>query len=249
LLQRVNMKHRNLVLFTLLTMTSACDADSSRAQLRFAEAPESVRHAAITASLGYPLLLGEVTSKSLMVASALPVGCPERRDQPDGIWLDTGGGCTGLSGVRYYGRVHLGNDPAWPLKLWYDGFRADGGDAVLGLSGALERSASDASGVYTTVEDVRFDLGTPVQVQITATCVSGTCVADGGAIGEVPTHGSYEIAFARRVEAGVWSGWVELRGEDVLRLDLSQPRDADGCWAYTIGGRPAGRWCGATSAP
>jgi hypothetical protein len=222
--------------------------------IRFASATAEERHAALTAAAGYPLLLGETTARAVIVGSPDAGACPARSATiPDPLQAiyDAGTGCTAPGGFVYAGRLRVAGDlDAPPVSLEFEAFRLDGPASAtrLALHGSLERGAPAAEGAYLTRELIRFSLGTEVAVSIVAACdATGLCVTDDDHVarGAIPEVGTFDVAFARRgAGAGQWAGWIELHGEDVLRLDLDAPRDADGCWPYTIDGAPAGRWCG-----
>jgi hypothetical protein len=225
-------------------LAAACDSDEpSTTPARFAALSHAERQAAITAALGFPLLLGELTVNSMETARAAEA-CLARHEIEQTIVLDAGIGCTTDSGVSYSGRVRVVADPAWTTLLQFDDLRVEAGNH-LAFSGTVGRSAPDARGETRTVEDLTFDADVPVDVSIEAVCdAGGTCVADANAHGTLPGAGDFTVAFSRRLVNGEWSGWIELRGADVLRMELVTREE--GCWTYTIDGAAAGTWCGAS---
>lgn len=229
-------------------LAAACDSDESTTEpVRFAALGHTERHAAITAALGFPLLLGELTVHGMDAARLGAQACLARTELEQAVVLDAGVGCTTSSGVTYSGRVRVVADPAWSTLLQFDALRV-ASVGHLAFDGTVGRGVADERGVTRTIEDLTFDVGVPVDVSIEATCAAdGTCVADADARGTLPGAGDFSVAFERRLVDGTWSGWIELRGQDTLRMELSARED--GCWTYTVDGAAAGSWCGTSSEP
>jgi hypothetical protein len=243
----------------LLTSLAACDDDSSSPppgptppveQVKFSELNEAERVAAIVSASGFSGALAGLAVFQASIDNAADASCPARSD--DGpVTTYTASGCTGKdSGERYQGKAIAQNwplasnpehfDPNKPMALTFEDFSA--GEVF--FDGTLVQSAAEPNDGYTTGIDLTTRFGGEVHVKLVFECTPAGCRAQDGAAGTIPGKGGFTISATtvNDAEGILVGGVVELRGEDVLRIDLGV-EDDDGCTPYTIDGQVAGKIC------
>jgi hypothetical protein len=231
--------------FLLTSLVAACGGDDpARGDARFRDLTADQREEAVSfAVTGGVLLSLEVFAADL--AHAGDPSCPSRVVDGD-VMTFTADGCTNAAdGVRYDGTLVARNVPSFsggparpsqPMSIEADAWTS-GGPV---FHGGMEQSlASPSEGDdYSFSVDFHADLPDGVIEQRSdGSCVlGGGCTLDGWAA--LPT-GSFGIE--GDFDLGAPSGYLALRGDDELRLDLDL--HADGCTPYTIDGERAGEIC------
>jgi hypothetical protein len=236
----------NLLTKTLcasLLLAACADDVEPLPEARFAQLSVDQRRTAISAALGFPVLYAELVANAVAAESTGPGSCPSRIVEGDTTIFNADVGCTDpTSGQRYTGRLHVTGSFDGAYELVFEHFSA--GES-LSFDGTISRGAPEADGRSRLLETVLFQLDEPVRVSMLSFCdADGVCATDDSARAALPGVGQYDVAFQRKLEDGDFSGWVELRGADVLRIDMTRDRDSSGCYPYSIDGVAAGSWCG-----
>jgi hypothetical protein len=253
-------------LFTLAaSIAAACggsDGDAPKGAASFAQASTAQREAAIRAGLGVGPAQGFLALFMAELDHAQNPACPSRTQVGDTIVYEASG-CTGaVFGATYRGRAEATNspftggifsedsgaDPTKPMELRFVDFHADRAEQKLALDGTLWQSSPEPEAGYTAKSHLVVDDGVAVRIDVDMSCAPAgaalRCTNDADARGEITALGDFAIAFDvahQGEDDSEATGWLELRGEDVLRLSMS--KDADGCLPYTIDGAAAGHMC------
>lgn len=254
---------RSLLTAALMTFggLGAC-ADEPEVDMhvtRFTAVSPADRAAALLAA-SLPIVYGHVAiaQAELDAASGCPAVVREPRDQRVSFTAPAGG-CQGqTTGATYHGVAVTVNAPtggeespapASPMSLIFTDFRIESAGLRLALDGNMLQTVAAPTGAYQVQLHplaMGLDGGAVTIPHLVLDCAvvpGGTrCGNTTGARGQLADGSQFVIVVdVKDGDDGPW-GFVELRGEDTLRLDFTS-RDADGCVPYAIDGVAAGAVC------
>ncbi|MBK7078794.1 MAG: hypothetical protein IPH44_41670 [Myxococcales bacterium] len=137
------------------------------------------------------------------------------------------------------------------MSLRFTDFRLEAGGDRLALHGSILQTVAEPTGAYDVqLWPLEFGLngGTVTIPQMVLDCamLPGTgrhgCASPNGARGQLADGSEFVIVVDVQNGDDGPAGFVELRGEDTLRVDFVT-RDAEGCLPYRIDGVEAGKLC------
>ena len=263
----LGMPRRSILAASIMTFAglTAC-ADEPVADMhitRFAAVSAPDRAAALLAvSQGIDYARAALAMAELDSVNGCPAVVREPRDQRV-TFTAPPGGCRGqTTGTTYHGVAVAVNAPAGgeggasplpasPMSLRFTDFRLEAGGDRLALHGSILQTVAEPTGAYDVqLWPLEFGLngGTVTIPQMVLDCamLPGTgrhgCASPNGARGQLADGSEFVIVVDVQNGDDGPAGFVELRGEDTLRVDFVT-RDAEGCLPYRIDGVEAGKLC------
>jgi hypothetical protein len=225
----------------------------------FAQLAPAQRDAAIAAALGLTPRRAASVLRFAQADHERDAACPARSAQGDAVSY-LAPGCKGASGLHYAGNATAINSPVagdlhfiddvrntQPSQLVFDNFvvTSDAGDTEI-FDGRVEQSQALPSGAYRLGTDLHLG-GGALEIELDYSCDADGCSGSGA--GAVADAGDFTLIADLRSADGeaLAAGSLELRGADVLTVDLSERFSRTDCYAYRIDGALAGKFCPETT--
>jgi hypothetical protein len=258
---------RSLASLFLIASTTlvGCDDDSTTTPepepepvpaklVKFADASAAQRAAVLRAVTGVSVAQAYLDAVFAAAGTDVAEGeqpgaatCPKVTVVGTKTIYDAGAGCSSVpTESKYAGKLEVEGDIALfgdggPFSLTFTDFKVEGPFGKREISGTF--SQTDNQTPFTAKVDLTIKEDMAVSIQNETTC-SPTCVPAPGAKGSLVGVGgfTYTADFSRD-KLGYFKGFVELTGQDKLRMDLADPDD-NKCRTTTVDAKPAPETCG-----
>ena len=179
--------------------------------------------------------------------------CPVRTISEAGlIEYSAGEGCVTNAQVAYAGSItgenlhrldETGYDSTKPTRATFNGFSRDDGQQALWMDGSIVQSAV-VEGAYALELGLTLGTAPSVTIEESIECTTAadhtTCTVAEGARSQLSNRGTFVVRGTLETWPDGYSGWLELEGKDVLRVEFSR---GVLCSPVTIDGKPAGEIC------